>query len=66
MFLSSLVAFLMAGFSNTAYVAAESAMVLVIHDWETVPLYTQAVGDYVQRFLAAEVHTLCRNLLRVC
>ena len=54
----------MAGFSNTAYVAAESAMVLVIHDWETVPLYTQAVGNYVQRFLAAEVRLMCCDRLR--
>ena len=56
----------MAGFSNTTYVAAENAMVSVIHNWETVPLYTQAVGNYVQRFLAVEVCTLCRNPLRVC
>ena len=55
----------MAGYSNTVYVAAESAIVLVIHNWETIPLYTQAIGDYVQQFLAAEVRSMCHNHLQV-
>ena len=49
----------MAGFSNTAYVAAENTMISVIHDWESVPLYTQAVGNSVQWFIVAEVRLMC-------
>ena len=38
----------MADFSTTAYKAAEEEIMRVIHEWESVRLYTQAVGDYVQ------------------
>ena len=54
----------MAGFSNTASVAAENVMISVIHDWESIPLYTQVVGDYVQWFIVAEVRLMCHIPLR--
>ena len=37
---------LMTDFSTTAYKAAEEEIMKVIHEWESVRLYTQAVGDY--------------------
>ena len=49
----------MAGFSNTTYVATENAMISVIHDWESIPLYTQAVSNYIQQFIVAEVRLVC-------
>ena len=48
----------MTDFSTTVYKAAEEEILKVIHEWEYVHLYTQAVGNYVQRFLKAEVRSL--------
>ena len=49
---------LMTDFSTTVYKAAEEEILKVIHEWESVCLYTQAIGNYVQRFLKVEVHSL--------